>query len=450
MIDEAREVTYAQLATEVLHVAAALIERGIEPGDVVALRLPNSIDYTVAFHGALTCGAIVTPVATYATAADVQAQLTLTHSKLIIDAATIAELRIFPHRWSGAYPSAESVACLPMSSGTTGLPKAVQLTHANLVSNTVQFSKVVPVDADDVCLAVLPFTHIYGLTALMNTPLLLDATVIAQSFTVDSFLAAHERHGVTVTFIAPPLARLLATHPAVKHTDFSRLRTIVSGAAALHPEVGAAAERRVGAKIYQGYGMSEASPVTHIAQLPDTPIDSIGSPLPATEVRLVDPVTLRDVDKHDARAEGELWIRGPQVMLGYLDNPQATTESIVEGGWLRTGDLARRNGDNFYIVDRLKDLILSHGFQVSPVKLEKILLGCPGVADCAVVRGYAANGEERPVAVVVGTASEREVMEYMAERVNRYERIREVRYVSEIPRSAAGKTLRRVLAEEFR
>ena len=188
MIDEAREVTYEQLATEVLHVAAALVERDIEPGDVVALRLPNSIDYTVAFHGALTCGAIVTPVATYATAADVQAQLTLTRSKLIIDAATITELRNFPHRWSGVYPSAESVACLPMSSGTTGLPKAVQLTHANLVSNTVQFSKVVPVGADDVCLAVLPFTHIYGLTALMNTPLLLGATVIAQSFTVDSCL----------------------------------------------------------------------------------------------------------------------------------------------------------------------------------------------------------------------------------------------------------------------
>lgn len=444
MIDAHRTVTYTELAAEVSRIAAGLRARGVQPGDVIALRLDNSIDYASAFHGALTCGATITPVASYATETDVAAQLTLTNSKLLFDAALFEQLRNFPESWAGAYPVADRIACLPLSSGTTGAPKAVELTHANLVANTIQFSQAVPITSEDTCLAVLPLTHIYGLTALMNTPLLLGATVVAQNFAVESFLDAHQRHRVTATFIAPPLARLLATHPDVDRTDFSHLRVIVSGAAALHPSIGAAAERRVQAKIYQGYGMSEASPVTHIAQHHDTPVDSIGSPLPDTEVRIVDPETLLDTD-----GVGELWIRGPQVMRGYLGDPEATSHTIVAGGWLRTGDLARRAGHNYFIVDRLKDLILSHGFQVSPVKLETLLLDCPGVQDCAVVRGYSDSGEEHPVAVIVGDASEHHVMNFMAERVNRYEQIREVRYVSSIPRSAAGKTLRRALAEDF-
>lgn len=443
--DPQRDVQYSELASEVRHIAAALKAHGIKPGDVVALHLPNSADYAAAFHGVLSCGAVVTPIATYATEADIAAQCQLTKTQLIISPSDMPELREFPEVWAGEYPDGQQLACLPMSSGTTGLPKAVKLTHRNLVANTLQFSQVVPLRGDETCLAVLPLTHIYGLTALMNTPLFLGSQIVVDSFQADRFIETHETHKINVTFIAPPLARLLATHPKVESTDFSSLRTIVSGAAALNPHIGKVVEQRVGAKIYQGYGMSEASPVTHIAQSTKTPLDSIGSPLPETEARIVDTKTLQDTE-----AEGELWVRGPQIMQGYLHNYQATAATITADGWLRTGDLAIRNDNEFYIVDRIKDLILSHGFQVSPAKLEKILMNCPGVEDCAVVRGYAPNGEEWPTAVIVGTATQYEVMNYMNERVSRYERIREVRYVSEIPRSAAGKTLRKDLVLDRR
>lgn len=438
--DPTRAVTYTELAAEILRVADGLIERGVRAGDVLAIHLSNSVDYVVAFHAALTCGGVVTPIASYATEADIATQLELTGARMTINQGVMDELREHSNSWSGDYPDCDDIACLAMSSGTTGLPKAIQLSHRNLVANTIQFSNVVPISGEDTCLAVLPLTHIYGLTALMNTPLFLGCNVITQGFTPETFLQVHETHRVNATFIAPPLAHLFATHPAVDSIDFSSLRVIVSGAAALNPTIGAKVEARLDAKIYQGYGMTEASPVTHIAQNTTTPLGSIGQLLPATEARIVDPMTLRDTEE-----VGELWIRGPQVMRRYLRNPDATSSTITTDGWLRTGDVARRDGDDFYIVDRLKDLILSHGIQVSPVKLETILSECPGVEDCAVVRGYAPNGEEWPVAVIVGSATDEEVIDYMAERVNRYERIREVRHVAEIPRSAAGKTLRKHL-----
>lgn len=434
-------LSYRELFDDIRRVAARL---DLSPGAVVGVHLPNGADFAVAFHAVLCAGGVVTPIPMTATDADVSYQVSATGAVMVITATELARLRALPPigEISGLFDAAPTgLACLPMSSGTTGLPKAVMLTHRNLVANTMQFAQVVPISPGERCLSVLPFSHIYGLTALLHTPLFLGATVIAQPFAAESFIQAHEQHGVNVTFIAPPLATLLARHPLVDRTDFSSLHTIINGAAALPAATGEVVEKRTGARVIQGYGMTEAAPVTHLAQRGDTPMASIGSVVPGTETRVVDPETSTE------SARGELWVRGPQVMAGYLGDAAATAATLVDGGWLRTGDIVARDGEEFFVVDRLKDIIKSHGVQVSPQKLENIILTIPGVLDCAVVRGFGADGEEQPVAVIVGDVPAAVVMETVASRVTPAERIRQVRFADSIPRSASGKILRRLMQD---
>lgn len=432
--------SYRELFQDIRQLAARL---DISPGAVVGVQLPNGVDFVIAFHAVLSVGGVVTPVPMSATETDVAYQVKKTGAVMVITASELTRLRARPPivQMSVTFEQATDLACLPMSSGTTGLPKAVMLTHRNLIANTMQFAQVVPVSPGERCLSVLPFSHIYGLTALLHTPLYLGATVIAQPFTAESFIQAHEQHDINVTFIAPPLATLLARHPLVDTTDFSSLHTIINGAAALPTATGAIVEKRTGARVIQGYGMTEAAPVTHLAQHGDTPMSSIGSVLPATEVKVVDP----DTGMESGR--GELWVRGPQVMAGYLSDVAATAATLVDGGWLRTGDIVIRDGEDFFVVDRLKDIIKSHGIQVSPQKLENIIVTIPGVVDCAVVRGFGADGEEQPVAVIVGDVAEATVMDAVAAQVTPAERIRQVRFTDSIPRSASGKILRRLLQD---
>jgi acyl-CoA synthetase (AMP-forming)/AMP-acid ligase II len=347
----------------------------------------------------------------------------------------------------------DHVVVLPYSSGTTGLPKGVQLTHRNLVANLTQGEHISMLTEHDVIIAVLPFFHIYGMQVLMNGALYNGATAVTMPrFDLGEFLGLIQTHGVTRVNVVPPIVVALAKHPMVDEYDLSTLREVWSGAAPLSAEVEAEAARRTGAVIMQGYGLTETSPVTH-ALLPGNPRSgSIGVPISNTEVRIVDPASQEDLD---VGGEGELWIRGPQVMKGYLNNPQATADSIDEDGWLHTGDLGRVDEDGYwYITDRLKELIKYKGFQVAPAELEAILLTHPAVADAAVIPVPDEEAGEIPKGYVVlrpgAEASAEDIMEHVSGQVASFKQIRMIEFIDEIPKSASGKILRRVLVDRER
>ena len=231
------------------------------------------------------------------------------------------------------------LAVLPYSSGTTGLPKGVMLTHRNLVANLCQIDAAFAITEEDTLIGVLPFFHIYGMTVIMNQGLRAGATIVTMPrFDLEGFLDLVEKHSVTRTYVVPPIALALAKHPAVEGRDLSSVQTVMSGAAPLGGELAETVAKRLDCTVIQGYGLTETSPVTHVIR-PDgqNKAGSIGPPLPNTECRLVDPESGEEVEEGE---RGELWIRGPQVMAGYLNNDEATKSTVDEDGWLHTGDIA--------------------------------------------------------------------------------------------------------------
>jgi acyl-CoA synthetase (AMP-forming)/AMP-acid ligase II len=260
------------------------------------------------------------------------------------------------------------LAVLPYSSGTTGNPKGVMLTHRNLVANVAQIRPLHGMVADDVVIAIMPFFHIYGMTVLLNAALHARARlVIMPSFDLEEFLGNIQNHKCTVGFIAPPVAVALAKHPAVGNFDLSSLQTIMSGAAPLDAELGHAVADRIGCRVVQGYGMSEFSPVSHITPFDGgqesmgsiAPLSSVGWTVSNAACKIVNPETGAEINvPADGLSDpGELWFKGPNVMAGYLGNEKATGETI-DDGWLHTGDMARVDATGcVYIVDRLKELI---------------------------------------------------------------------------------------------
>ncbi|WP_137845002.1 AMP-binding protein [Microbacterium sp. 2FI] len=467
-------LTYAQLIARVDATAAALEGRGVVAGDVVALHAPNSPQFVIAYHACGAIGATVTTVPVLSTADDVERQLQAARARWVIshpdlvavgraaaEVGGIAEDRVFdlvaltasPGDHPVGWAPPEHDAVLPFSSGTTGHPKGVRLSHRNLVANVVQIEDRMGVDRDDVVIAVLPFFHIYGMTVLVNLALRRRATLVTMPrFDLAQFLALVERHSATFAFIAPPIALALAKHPSVDDADLSSLRELFSGAAPLDEALSAAVERRLGVIMRQGYGMSEMSPVSHfVGRGESAPHASVGTPVPGTENRIVG-LDGRSIHPpaEGVSEVGELWVRGPNVMSGYLDNPAATVETLDADGFLHTGDLVTVDADrNVYIVDRLKELIKYKGYQVPPAELEAILVAHPLVADAAVIGEQQADVGEIPVAFVVprgddGLSAE-ELIDYVAERVSPYKRIRRVVFCETVPKSAAGKILRREL-----
>ncbi len=360
---------------------------------------------------------------------------------------------------------ANDLVTLPYSSGTTGLPKGVMLTHRNLVANVAQCRPLIQLGADERIIAVLPFFHIYGLTVLMNQGLAWGGAVVTlPRFDLEDFLRTIQEHRITRAFVAPPILLALAKHPLVDKYDLSSLTSITSGAAPLDEQLALAAEQRLrrgadaGVTVAQGYGMTELSPVSHTtpdrgaepAGVPagSVPKGSVGFAVPNSECRLVDPATGQDAA---AGERGELWVRGPNVMKGYLNNPEATADTIDADGWLHTGDVAIVDEDGYFsIVDRVKELIKYKGFQVAPAELEALLVEHPGVADAAVIPLPDEEAGEIPKAFLVlkdDSVSPEEVQEFVAERVSTYKQIRAIEVVDEIPKSASGKILRRVLRD---
>jgi acyl-CoA synthetase (AMP-forming)/AMP-acid ligase II len=476
-----RELTYEALARAIRGLAAGLAARGFGNGDVLAIYMPNVPEYAVAFHGAAFAGGTSTTVNPLYTANELAHQLEDSGARILLtvppflDAAREAAERAglqdvcVAGEAQGAKPFSElfadpedapaldidpaDIAVLPYSSGTTGFPKGVMLTHRNLVANLSQIQSAFPLEASDVLIGVLPFFHIYGQTVIMNHGLRAGATIVTMPrFDLEQFLDLMERHRVTRAFVVPPMALGLAKHPEVERRDLSALRTIMSGAAPLGPDLIGQVARRVDATVVQGYGLTETSPVTHtIRPHGENRPGTIGPPLPGTECRVVDPEAGDDVAPGE---RGELFIRGPQVMRGYLNNPDATSATIDEEGWLHSGDVATVDPDGFFtIVDRLKELIKYKGFQVAPAELEALLLSRPDVGDAAVVGVPDAEAGELPKAYVVPAGDDLnpdELVEWVARQVAPQKRIRMVEVTDEIPKSPSGKILRRVLIERER
>lgn len=485
-----RVITYGELRGHINAVAGGLSARAIGPGAVVGVLAPNVPEFAWALHGILRAGATATPVNALYTAVDIAKQLDTAGAGAVFCTAALAPAaaeaarlvgispqRIFvmdsPHAPDGAqtlgmilaeahpppdiHPDpAETVAVLPFSSGTTGPPKGVMLTHTNLVANICQIEHSLPMSPTDRVLAVLPFFHIYGLTVLLNTTVRRRATVVTlPKFELDTFLRTIADQHCSLVFIAPPIAVALAKHPRVDDFDLSTVHTVVSGAAALDKQLARAVQQRLGCTVVQGFGMTEMSPVSHIIPTghPRIPLASVGPTIANMECKIIDHDTGSEVvyPTHAGTSKpGELCCKGPNIMAGYLHEPEQTAQAIDPDGFLHTGDLATVDADgNVTIVGRLKELIKYKGYQVAPAELEAVLLTHPDILDAAAIPAEDASGQEVPAAFVVrqpeGALSAADVMAYVAARVSPHKKIRIVHFVDHIPKSAAGKILRQEL-----
>jgi acyl-CoA synthetase (AMP-forming)/AMP-acid ligase II len=475
-----RTLTYAGWAAAVRQAAAGLHERGFRQGDVFAIYSPNLPEYAVAFHAVSLLGGVNTTINPLYTTAELTAQLKDAGARYIVTVApflekaqqaarecALREVFVFGEA-EGATPFASLLAArdeapavaidpqndlvvLPYSSGTTGLPKGVMLTHYNLVANMVQTAAALTgLGESDTILGVLPFFHAYGMVVIMNLALHRGATVVTlPRFDLEQCLDTLQRYRITFANVVPPIVLALAKHPVVDKYDLGSLHTIFSGAAPLGESVAMAASARLGCRVIQGYGLTETSPVTHATRVAAERIRvaGIGPPIPNTEAKIVDVATGAELGSNQ---EGEICVRGPQVMKGYLNRPEATAAMIDPEGWLHTGDIGYADEEGcFFVVDRVKELIKSNGLQIAPAELEAVLLAHPDVADAAVIPLPHEAAGEVPKAFVVlrGAATPDQIMDFVAERVAPYKKIRCLEVIDQIPKSPSGKILRRVLVE---
>eukprot|EP01116_Phalansterium_solitarium_P005418 TRINITY_DN1701_c1_g1_i1.p2 TRINITY_DN1701_c1_g1~~TRINITY_DN1701_c1_g1_i1.p2 ORF type:complete len:532 (+),score=237.57 TRINITY_DN1701_c1_g1_i1:90-1685(+) len=480
-----RSYTYGQISGLVKKAAAGLAARGIVKGSVIALYSPNLPEFVVPFLAAASLGAItalanptynaeelskilkdaapslmvtVGPLLEQAKAANALANNVIKEFIVIGEAEGATPLAaLFAN--DGKVPEVkispqEDVVALPYSSGTTGYPKGVMLTHYNLVVNMLQLQSVeVETTGEDVLMGILPFFHIYGLAVVLLGGLRLGCKVVTMPrFEFEPFLKLIQEHKVSRAHLVPPIMLALAKHPLVDKYDLSSLQMVFSAAAPLGDDLSAAAEKRLKVPIKQGFGMTEASPATHMMPTEGIRKGSVGVLVPNMEAKIVH-VESQQALPAGKEHVGELWLRGPNVMKGYLNNEAATKESIDEDGFYRTGDIGYFDSDlYFYVVDRLKELIKFKGFQVAPAELEDVLLSHPAVADCAVVGVLDEEAGELPRAFVVKSAgkevTEAELKELVASKLSRFKHLAGgVVFIDAIPKSASGKILRRVLRD---
>ncbi len=481
------ETTYGALKAQIGAFAGALAARGVDTETTLGLLCPNIPAFATVFHGILRAGATVTTINSMYTPGEIQKQLTdagatwlitvsplLPQAKTAAQAVGIADDHLIVLDGAEGHPNlrellmeqatapevsfdpATHVAVLPYSSGTTGIPKGVMLSHRNLVANVAQCRVSLELTPADRVLAVLPFFHIYGMTVLLNLALKQRATLVTMpKFDLVQFLESIQTFGCTYLYIAPPIAVALAKHPIVDQYDISTVHTVFSGAAPLDGETAEVAGRRINARMMQGYGMTELSPVSHAMpyQRDDIPVSSVGVMLPNEECKLIDTETgeeITEVGENGETRPGELWVKGPNVMLGYLNKPDATAETLDADGFLHTGDVAvYHEGGYFSIVERVKELIKYHGYQIAPAELEALLLSHPKVMDAAVIGVLDDEKEEIPKAFVVAAPesglTEDEVKAFVAEHVAPYKKVRRVEFIEAIPKSTSGKILRKDL-----
>ena len=482
-----RTLTYRQLADGVRRAGAGLAKRGFKKGDVFAIYSPNVPEYAVIFLAVASLGGINTTANPLYTADELAKQLADARARFLVTVpafldkaqeaakkSAIEEIFVFGTAegatpfsellQAGAEPPAvridpaDDLVALPYSSGTTGLPKGVMLTHRNLVANLCQCEGMGNWEGfgeQDVVMAFLPFFHIYGMVVIMMLGLAGGSTILVlPRFDFQEFLAAIQKYRVTILPLVPPVVLGMVKHPAVAQADLSSVRLVFSGAAPLGEDIARELGRKLKCPVTQGYGMTEASPVTHLSPTRNAPMKpgSAGCVVPNTEVMIVDIVTGEEMAQGK---EGELLIRGPQIMKGYLNQPGETAACLDREGWYHTGDVGYVDDDGFFfIVDRTKELIKYKGLQVAPAELEALLVTHPAILDAAVVRKADEEAGEVPKAFVVlkpdeasRATSAETIMGWVAERVAPHKRIRHLEFIDQIPKSASGKILRRVLMD---
>lgn len=467
-------ISYRTLTELVSRVAGGLAASGLRRGDVVAMYAPNSILFPVACLAAMRAGATVTlanplykPDELAAQLRDCGAAHVVTVGALVPNALAAGAREVFLLDRLDGYRSIRDLdgdppdptsdptvdwetelALLAYSSGTTGVPKGVMLSHANITANILQMAHAMRVEPATRVLAVLPMFHAYGFTAMLCLSLYAGATIVVlPRFDLAQFLGAISTHRITRVLVAPPIAVALARHPLVDEYDLSSLEQILSSAAPLDPETAAAVQRRIGVPVVQAFGLTEASPSVFVppaGELP--PPGSVGKPLPGTEIRLVSPEDGRDA------TSGELYVRGPQVMRGYLGRPAETAEMIDADGWLHTGDVGTLDENGYLrITDRKKDMYISGGFNCYPAEIEKLLSAHPAIEVAAVVGVPDERMGEVGKAFVVlrpgATAEAADIISWARENMANYKVPRYVEFVKDLPRNAGGKVLRMALRE---
>ncbi|XP_077301851.1 uncharacterized protein LOC143922475 [Arctopsyche grandis] len=494
-----RGYTYAQAHKMSTTFAASLRNKlKLREDDCVAVMLPNCPEFPLAALGSLHAGCIVTTVNPIYKSEEVSRQLKNSKAKAIVTTKecypevkkAIEELKQsitiilidsddLPE---GAIKFAEFVenfnedtdclrnikrtindtVFLPYSSGTTGLPKGVELTNKNIIANCMQMQSgkitIVHPTTDtyqDVSLCVLPFFHIYGLVVTLLSKLSMGVKVVTlPKFSPDTFLNAQAKYKGNVLFVVPPIVLFLSSHRNVTHEHLDPIKTIMSGAAPLAASDVARflKKTRTNVAFMQGYGMTETSPVVLMQERGTVNYASVGSPTPNTDAKIVD---LEDENNVlGPNKVGELWVRGPQIMKGYYENPKANEDIFRPGGWMRTGDMAYYDeNDAFYITDRLKELIKVKGYQVAPAELEAILRTHPELSDAAVIGIPHQYHGEVPKAFVVKkkgkSPTAESIMEFVESKVASYKKLGELMFVESIPKSAAGKILRREVKARF-
>jgi acyl-CoA synthetase (AMP-forming)/AMP-acid ligase II len=469
-----KQITYAEFYNSVLSIARGLHRLGFQKGDVFGVYAPNCIEYAFAMHAVFLLGGTLTTANPLFTSSELASQLKDAGARFLLTSPShvqktsealhgLKEIFVTGESFNSLYcdtgtipdvilnPS-EDVAALPYSSGTTGFPKGVVLTHRNLVANILQIEQSKIFTAGETVVCVLPLFHIYGLVVILNESLFLGSTVVLlPRYDLETLLKTIETYRVTIAPLVPPIVLALAKESIVANYNLSCLQTIFSAAAPLAPNLIREFRARIGCAIKQGYGMTEASPATHMSLDPsDSAKDgSVGVLVPNTECKIVNELG----SELGPNEPGEICVRGPQVMKGYLNCPDATQLVLDHQGWLRTGDIGYADEEsNFFIVDRVKELIKYKGFQVAPAEIEAVLLSHPTVADAVVIPSPDPIAGEVPKAFVVLTEeiSLEIILEFVSARVAPHKRVRKIERIDQIPKSPSGKILRRILVEKER
>lgn len=477
-----RVFTYEQLVSAMERMAGGLAARGFGKGDVLAIHCLNTPEYAVAFLAVAKLGGASTMISPLFSENELVSQLKDSGAKFLLTESQLAATALAAARAvnlveifvlgeaDGATSLAslldnqdqapsveidprEDIVALPYSSGTTGLPKCVMLTHYNLVAMLCQLEAAGVLHSKDKTICVVPCYHVYGFHVVINLALRTGATVVTlPRFDFEEFLRVLQDYEINILPVVPPIVLGLSRNPLVDRFDLSKLETMHCGAAPLSVEVANAACERLGVRISYGYGMTELSPLSHLTYSGNNKENqgSVGYCLPNTTCKIVGMESQAELGPGE---EGEICIRGPQVMKGYLGQPEATAEIIDSDQWVHTGDVGYADEDGaLFIVDRLKELIKYKGRQIAPAELEAVLLSHPSIADAAVLPSPDEFAGEVPIAFVVlkENVSAAEIIDFVSERVAAYKKIRRVEFVDHIPKSPAGKILRRVLAQRVR
>ncbi|MCC6226633.1 MAG: AMP-binding protein [Microthrixaceae bacterium] len=479
LISRGKTTTYGQLHEQAAAFRGGLQRLGLAPGDRVAIVCGNNWYFVVSYLATLGAGLVATPLNPLSPPLELESEIANVGARAVIVGPTARDkftridrsrIPTVQHTIGCGFTPEDGVdldelltsppgplverddgdlAVLIFTSGTGGAPKAAMLSHGNLRTNIAQTLSFPGAEQgpDDVVFGVLPMFHIFGLNVMLGSALAVGAKVLlVERFDPISAIESIDKHGATVVTGPPTMWAAWTGLPSVPEGALSSVRIAASGAARLPEETARSIERRFGIRLHEGYGLTEASPVVSSTIGSDAPLGSVGVPAPGLEVRLVD-AGGDDVLVGDA---GEVWVRGPNVFLGYFGDPEASSRTVGADGWLHTGDVATVDDDgHLFLVDRMKDLIIVSGFNVYPAEVEEVLMQHPAIDACAVVgvpHPYSGEAVKAYVVAVPGVSVEEDdVIAFCASRLARYKCPEKLWFVDEVPQGMGGKVLRRAL-----